>query len=38
VILFINSGSWGVMLVRLDIEIWEIGEDDTKRGIWKGVK
>jgi hypothetical protein len=27
VIIFINCGSWGwIMVIRLDIEIWEIGE------------
>jgi hypothetical protein len=25
------------MLVRLDIEIWEIGEGGTKRGVRRGV-
>jgi hypothetical protein len=38
VIIFINSGSWGrVMVIRLDIEIWEIGKGGTKkRGGKKG--
>jgi di/tricarboxylate transporter len=36
-IIAINSGKWGVqiMVVRLDIEIWEIGKGGTKRGVRK---
>jgi hypothetical protein len=38
VILSTNRGSWGgVMFVRLDIEILEIGEGGTKRGAGSGV-
>jgi hypothetical protein len=35
VIIYINSGSWGVMVIRLDIETWVIGKDGTKRGLGK---
>jgi hypothetical protein len=38
VVLSINSGCWKrIVLVRLDIEIWEIGEGGTKRGLGSGV-
>jgi hypothetical protein len=37
VIISINSGSWGVMVIRLDIEIWVIGKGGTKWGVGKGV-
>jgi hypothetical protein len=37
-IISINSGSWGVlMVIRLNIEIWEIGKGVTKAGAGKGV-
>jgi hypothetical protein len=31
VIISINSGSWGVMVVWLEIETWVIGKGGTKR-------
>jgi hypothetical protein len=34
VIISINNGSWG-MIIRLDIEIWVIGTDDTKKEGWE---
>jgi hypothetical protein len=37
VIISINTGSLGEMVIKLDIEIWEIGKDGTKRGLGKGV-
>jgi hypothetical protein len=31
VIISINSGSWGVMVIRLDIKIWKIDRGGTKK-------
>jgi hypothetical protein len=32
IIISINSGSWGVMVVWLEIKTWVIGKSGTKRG------
>jgi hypothetical protein len=38
VMISINSRSWkGIMIIRLDIEIWEIGKDGIKGGAGKEV-
>jgi hypothetical protein len=35
VIISINSGSWGgVMVIKLDIEIWVVGKGGIKKGRW----
>jgi hypothetical protein len=36
VVISINSGSWGVMVIMLDIETWVIGEGPPKWGGAKG--
>jgi hypothetical protein len=35
VVISINSGSWGVMVIMLDIETWVIGEGGIKMGRCK---
>jgi hypothetical protein len=36
VIASVNSGSWGVMVIRLETETWEIGKGDNTREVGKG--
>jgi hypothetical protein len=33
VVISINSGSWGVLIVWLEIETWVIGKSGAKRGF-----
>jgi hypothetical protein len=37
VMVSINSRSWGIMVFRLDIKIWETGTGGTKMGMRKGM-
>jgi hypothetical protein len=34
-LIYVNSGRWGEVIIRLDMEIWEIGDGGTKKRKWE---